>query len=447
MRLCVIGAGYVGLTTGVCLAYLGNHAICIDSDTEKIKLLRKGIIPIQEKGLKELMKEGISKGKLEFSEDLGRGVGRSDIIFIAVGTPALPDGNADLSAVKEVAAGIAANLESYRIIVIKSTVPAGTQRLMTSIIKANLKQPTDFDVVSNPEFLREGNAVSDTMHPDRVVIGADNMEAANKLSELYRPMNSRMVITDPESAEMIKYASNAFLAVKISFINEIANLCERVGADVNEVALGMGLDSRISADFLKAGLGYGGSCFPKDTRALVRLADEYGCSLGTVKSAIETNERQKLRPVDKLTDCIGDLKDKTVGVLGLAFKPNTDDIRQAPSLDIIGEIKRLGGKVKAYDPKAIPNAKKILDGIDYCKSAYRAAQDADAVILVTEWDEFKGLNLCRIKSLMKGTVFVDGRNLYDVDTMKDLGFEYYCIGRRDCGRSQKMRACIKTILP
>jgi len=433
MRLCVIGTGYVGLTTGICLAYLGNHVICVDSDTEKIKLLREGVIPIQEKGLKELMKEGISKGKLEFSEDLGSGVGRSDIIFIAVGTPALPDGNADLSAVKEVAAGIAVNLEGYSIIVIKSTVPAGTQKL-TSIIKNNLKQSIGFDVVSNPEFLREGNAVSDTMHPDRVVIGADNKEAANILSELYRPMNSRMVITDPESAEIIKYASNAFLAVKISFINEIANLCEKVGADVEEVAFGMGLDSRISAGFLKAGLGYGGSCFPKDTRALVRLADGYGCSLGTVKSAIEANERQKLRPVEKLAGCMESLKDKTVGILGLAFKPDTDDIRQAPSMDIIEEIKRLGGRVKAYDPKAIPNAKKMLDGIDYCKSAYRAAQGADAVVLVTEWDEFKGLDLCRLKSLMKGTVFVDGRNLFDVDTMEKLGFEYYCIGRRDCGR-------------
>ncbi|MGI6704072.1 MAG: UDP-glucose dehydrogenase family protein [Clostridia bacterium] len=431
MRLCIIGTGYVGLTTGVCLAHLGNNVICIDSDTDRVETLRNGVSPIHEEGLVEMMKESLSKGRIEFSGDLRYGVANSEIIFITVGTPSLPGGGADLSAVRRVAADIGENMEDYRIIVIKSTVPVGTHKLVSGIIKDKVKERASFDVLSNPEFLREGSAVFDTMHPDRVVIGAENREAAKVLAQLYQPVGGKVLVTDPESAEMIKYASNAFLALKISFINEIANLCERTGADVTKVALGMGLDSRISPHFLKAGLGYGGSCFPKDTTALVHLAREKGCTLKTVESAIEVNSVQRLRAVEKLKDALGDLGGKSVAVLGLSFKPNTDDMREAPSLDIIREILRQGGSIKACDPVAIPSATKSMPGVTYFEDAYKAAEGADALVLVTEWEQYKGLDLKRLKALMRRPVFVDGRNVYDVDKMLGLGFEYYCIGRPD----------------
>ncbi|MDD2574396.1 MAG: UDP-glucose/GDP-mannose dehydrogenase family protein [Bacillota bacterium] len=431
MRVCIIGTGYVGLTTGVCLAHFGSDVICVDKDAERVRTLKKGIPPIHEDGLKELMEGGRARGRLEFTGDLRYGVANSDIIFITVGTPSLPGGGPDLSAVRRAAAGIAECMDGYSIIVIKSTVPVGTQKLVSGIIKDKVMGQAVFDVLSNPEFLREGSAIFDTMHPDRVVIGADNPEAAKVLARLYRPIGGKVLITDPESAEMIKYASNAFLALKISFINEIANLCERTGADVTKVALGMGLDSRISPDFLKAGLGYGGSCFPKDTRALQDLARKNGCTLKTVESAIEVNEDQRLRAVEKLKAALGDLAGKTVGILGLSFKPNTDDIREAPSLDIIREIIGQGGSVKACDPAAVPNAKKAIHEVEYCDDAYLTAQGADALILVTEWEQYRVLDLKRLKSLMKRPVFIDGRNVYDVDAMPDLGFEYYCIGRRD----------------
>ncbi len=433
MKLCMIGTGYVGLTTGVCLAYLDNNVICVDRDKDRIGLLKKGVMPIHEEGLAEFMQQGVSKGRLEFSEDLGYGVTNADIIFITVGTPSVNGGEVDLTAVKEVAGGIAKCMDSYKIIVVKSTVPVGTQRLVTGIIADNLKGRSNFDVVSNPEFLREGNAVYDTLHPDRVVLGSDNFKAAKVLAGLYMPMGGRMVFTDPESAEMIKYASNAFLATKISFINEIANLCEKVGADVTKVALGMGLDSRISMDFLEAGLGYGGSCFPKDTLALITLADRHGCSLKTVKSAIEINESQRMKPVKMLQDCLGNLEGRKICILGLSFKPNTDDVRQAPSIDIIREIIRLGGRVTACDPIAIPNAGKVLDGVEFCEDTYQAAEGADAIVLVTQWNQFKKLDLAKIRKIMKRPVFIDGRNVYDVDTMLKLGFEYYSIGRRNYG--------------
>lgn len=431
MRLCIIGTGYVGLTTGVCLAYFGNNVICVDKDADRIKALKKGMMPIHEEGLKELMEKGMSSGKLEFTGDLGYGVANSKIIFITVGTPSLPDGDVDLTAVREAASGIASRMDGYRIIVNKSTVPVGTQKLVAGIIRRKLKKDVDFDVLSNPEFLREGSAVYDTLYPDRVVIGADNPKAAGVLARLYRPMGGKVLITDPESAEMIKYASNAFLATKISFINEIANLCEKTGADITKVAHGMGLDSRISPDFLKAGLGYGGSCFPKDTRALVKLAEKHGCSLKTVESAIAVNESQKLRPVMKLENCLGDLTGKTIGILGLSFKPNTDDIREAPSIDIIREIIRRGGRVKACDPAAVPNAKGILPEVEYCENAYSTAKGADALVLVTEWQQYASLDLKKLKGLMKRPVFIDGRNMYNAAAMTGLGFEYYCIGRRD----------------
>lgn len=437
MNFCIIGTGYVGLTTGVCLAYLGNSVICVDKYIKRVEMLKKGIVPIHEKGLEELMEKGVSAGRLQFTTDLCYGVANSKIIFITVGTPSLPDGDVDMNAVYGAAAGIAACMDDYRIIVNKSTVPVGTQKIVSDMISKRLKKDVGFDVLSNPEFLREGTAVFDTMHPDRVVIGADNPGAARVLARLYKPMGGKVLLTDPESAEMIKYASNAFLATKISFINEIANLCEKVGADVTKVALGMGLDSRISPHFLKAGTGYGGSCFPKDTRALIKLAEKNGYSLKIVKSVIEVNQDQKLRPVEKLKMSLGSLNGKTIGILGLSFKPDTDDIREAPSLDIIREIIRQGGQVKACDPAAVPNAGKMLPEVEYCDDAYSTAKGADALILVTEWKQYKDLDLKKLKSIMKRPVFIDGRNVYDPAAMRGLGFEYHCIGRGDSGRAGK----------
>ena len=437
MKLCIIGTGYVGLTTGVCLAYLGNNVVCVDKDMKRVEMLRKGIVPIHEKGLGELMGQGVSAGRLQFTTDLCYGVANSEIIFITVGTPSLPDGDVDMTAVYEAAEGIAECMDDYRIIVNKSTVPVGTQKMVTGIISERLKKDVGFDVLSNPEFLREGTAVFDTMHPDRVVIGADNPEAAGVLARLYKPMGGKVLFTDPESAEMIKYASNAFLATKISFINEIANLCEKVGADVTKVALGMGLDSRISPHFLKAGAGYGGSCFPKDIRALIKTAEKNGYRLKIVESAVEVNRDQRLRPVEKLKMSLGSLNGKTIGILGLSFKPDTDDIREAPSLDIIREIIRQGGQVKACDPAAVPNAGKMLPEVKYCDDAYSTAEGVDALILVTEWQQYKDLDLKKLKSLMKRPVFIDGRNVYDPDAMTGLGFEYHCIGRGNSGRVRK----------
>lgn len=431
MNICIIGIGYVGLVSGVCFAELGNKVICVDAVKEKIEKLNNGIMPIYEEGLKELCTRNYAKGAIEFTTDLEYGVKSSDIIFIAVGTPPLPSGQADLSCIESVAKDIALYMNDYKVIVNKSTVPIGTQKRITKIIRDSQMRPVDFDVVSNPEFLKEGTAVYDTMNPDRIIVGAESNKAIEILCKLHESFDAPVVVTDPESAEMIKYAANAFLATKITFMNEIANICEKIGADVSEVAKGIGLDSRIGNKFLKAGIGYGGACFPKDISALVKIGEKVGYDFKVIKSVVEVNKNQKLIPVEKLKRAMPTIKGKKICILGLAFKPKTDDVRGAPAIAIINEIQKLGGKVKAYDPVAMESAQNILKAIDYAKDAYDAVEGADAIILATEWKEFKNLDLKKVKSLAEGNVFIDGRNVFDYKTMKQLGFEYYCIGKKD----------------
>ena len=394
------------------------------------------------------MERNRADGRLSFSTDIGRGVRESDVVFIAVGTPTGNDGYADLTAVKEVAVIIARNLHSYKVIVNKSTVPVGTGDLVREIIKEHRPVPlptkehhpaplltkeglgeVDFDVVSNPEFLREGNAINDMLHPDRIVIGAPSQNVAMRILELYAPLERPMIITDVYSAEMIKYASNAFLATKISFINAIANICEAANADVLQVAKGMGYDKRIGADFLNAGLGYGGSCFGKDTSCLVSTAERLGCDFKLLKNVIEINAEQPRRFVDKMRAALGGLEGKTVGVLGLAFKPNTDDLRDAKSLEIIAQLLAERATVKAYDPIAMDNTRGVFPQIEYCSNAYEAAEASDAVAVITEWNEFKFLDLARVKETMRQPIIFDGRNIYDPERMRRLGFDYYCVGR------------------
>lgn len=430
MNLCVIGTGYVGLVTGTVFADLGNTVICCDNDASKVKMLSKGKMPIYEPGLEEMVGRNAADGRLSFSTDVGEGIRNSEVVFIAVGTPPGSDGYADLSAVKEVAKVIARNLDRYKVIVNKSTVPVGTGDLVREIIEINrIRTDVEFDVVSNPEFLREGNAINDTLYPDRIVIGAPSQNVAMRILELYAPLERPMIITDVHSAEMIKYASNAFLATKISFINAIANMCEKAGADVIQVAKGMGLDKRIGREFLSAGLGYGGSCFGKDTSCLVTTAEKLGYDFNLLKSVIDINTEQPKRFVDRIGEALGTLRDKNVAVLGLAFKPNTDDLRDAKSLEIISCLLAEDAKVRAYDPIAMDNTRKVFPQIEYCDNAYAAAKNADAVIIVTEWNEFKFLDLSRVKESMAQPIIFDGRNIYDPERMRRLGFDYYCVGR------------------
>lgn len=431
MNLCIIGTGYVGLVSGVCFAELGNRVICVDIDENKIAQLNNDIMPIYEKDLEEMCVRNRKNGRIEFTTNLEHGVKKSDVIFIAVGTPSLPNGQADLAQVEAVAKGIAKYMNGYKIIVNKSTVPVGTQKWVTQIIKENQVVEHDFDVVSVPEFLREGTAVYDTMNPDRIVIGSDSERATKIMMELHKPFNAPIVVTDPESAEMIKYAANAFLATKISFINEIANICEKVGADVKEVAKGIGLDHRISNKFLRAGIGFGGACFPKDTKALIKMGEQVGYNFKILRSVLEVNNNQKLKPFEKLKNALGDIKGRTIAILGLAFKPNTNDMREAPSVEIIKKIQRAGGRVKVYDPAAMETAKSILKNIEYAENPYDTVKNVDAIILVTEWEEFKKLDLERVRKLVKGNIFIDGRNVFNYEKMANLGFEYYSIGRRD----------------
>jgi UDPglucose 6-dehydrogenase len=417
------------LVSGVCFAQLGNKVICVDKDKEKINMLNKGIMPIYEENLEELCNQNRKNGNIEFTMDLEYAVKKSDIIFIAVGTPSLPSGDADLSQVIEVAKIIARFIQGYKIIVNKSTVPVGTQKLVTQIIKENMTADYDFDVVSNPEFLREGTAIYDTFNTDRVVIGTDSERAAKIMEELHKPFNAPILIVDPESAEMIKYAANAFLATKISFINEIANICERVGANVEDVARGIGLDKRIGEKFLNAGIGYGGACFPKDTKALVKIAEAYGYDLRIVKQVIEVNNSQKIIPYQKLLKVIPHLEGKVIGILGLAFKPNTDDMREAPSIEIIKKLITSGAVVKAYDPVAMEVSKNILKNVIYCNTSEEVFENADAVILVTEWSQFKNIEISKVLKTMNNNIFIDGRNMFDPKHMKEIGFNYLCIGK------------------
>jgi UDPglucose 6-dehydrogenase len=432
MNICVIGTGYVGLVTGACLAEFGMSLICVDNDQVKINLLKQGTIPIYEPGLEGLVVKNMREGRLSFSTSIEEGVKSSLVIFIAVGTPSHEDGSADLQAAEEVAKEIGRSMNGYKVIVIKSTVPVGTARRLKKLIQDHQTQPTPFDIVSNPEFQREGSAIEDFMRPDRVTIGAESEQAIAIMKDIYSALyliETPFVITGLETAEMIKYAANAFLATKVSFINEIANLCERMGADVHHVARAMGLDGRIGKKFLHPGPGYGGSCFPKDTRALSRMAQEKGYSFKILDSVIRVNEEQKKRMVGKIQEKVGDLRGKTVGILGLSFKPNTDDIRESSSMVIIRDLLAVGAKVKAFDPAAMDEAKAILPEVEYGKDAYDVAKGSDALVLATEWNQFRRLDLQRIKTLLKMPVFIDLRNVYDPDQMKRLGFNYCGVGR------------------
>jgi UDPglucose 6-dehydrogenase len=431
MNICVVGTGYVGLVTGAVFADLGNDVICVDNDAAKVANLEAGRMPIYEPGLEEMVARNVADGRLAFTTDLTAAVRRSVIVFITVGTPPKPDGQTDLSAVEDVASVIGQAIERYTVVVNKSTVPIGTGELVREVIEKHQTRPVPFDVVSNPEFLREGSAIEDTLRPDRIVIGAPTQQVAMSLLELYAPLERPMIITDVPSAEMIKYASNAFLSTKISFINAIANICERGGADVTQVMKGMGLDARIGAAFLSAGLGYGGSCFPKDTDSLVHTASALGYEFSLLRAVVEINRERAGHFVDLIAGVLHPVAGRTVAVLGLAFKPNTDDMREAKSVEVVERLVELGAAVRVYDPVAMPAARGILPAIvTYCESPYEAATGADAAALVTEWNEFKFLNLERLRAALRRPVVFDGRNLWEPERMRRLGFEYHSIGRR-----------------
>src|SRR5882724_937623 len=431
MNICVVGAGYVGLVTGAVFADLGNEVVCVDNLADKIDALQAGRLPIYEPGLEEMVVRNMSDGRLSFSTDLAAAVRKSVIVFIAVGTPPKVDGQADLSAVEAVAEEIGRAMDRYTVVVNKSTVPVGTGEFVREVIERHQRQPVPFDVVSNPEFLREGSAIEDTLRPHRIVIGARTQQVAMTLLELYAPLERPMIITDVPSAEMIKYASNAFLSTKISFINAIANICELAGADVTQVIKAVGLDARIGHAFLQAGLGYGGSCFPKDSDSLVHTAATLGYDFRLLRAAIDVNRERAEHFVAMITKALSPLDDRVIAVLGLAFKPNTDDMREAKSVEVIRRLVELGATVCTYDPVAIPNARRELPAdVTYCDSAYEAATGADALALVTEWNEFKFLNLERVRALMRRPVVFDGRNAWEPERMRRLGFEYHSIGRR-----------------
>ncbi len=436
MNITMIGTGYVGLVTGTCFAEFGHHVTCVDKIDEKIKKLEQGIVPIYEPGLESLVKKNVGEGRLKFTTDVSSAVPEADAVFLAVGTPTSRrgDGYADLTYIYEASREIAPHLNGYTVVVDKSTVPVGTARQVHRII-SETNPDADFDIASNPEFLREGAAISDFMRPDRVVIGVESERAEQVLREIYKPLyliETPIVCTTIESAELTKYAANAFLAVKISFINEIANVCEAVGADISAIAKGIGMDGRIGSKFLHPGPGYGGSCFPKDTLALMRIVQEYGENVRIVEAAVEVNAAQKARMVKKIRDALGGSEaGKTIGVLGLTFKPETDDMRESPSLSILPALLEKGAHIKAHDPKGMEEAKKYLpEGIEYVNNAYEASEDAHCVILMTEWNQYRALDLERIKESMKEPVFVDLRNVYDPATMKGLGFRYTGVGRK-----------------
>ena len=436
MKITMIGTGYVGLVTGTCLAEFGHHVVCVDKIEEKINRLKDGQIPIYEPGLEALVNKNISEGRLSFTTKLTEAVPEAEAVFIAVGTPTSRrgDGYADLTYIYAASKEIAAFLQGYTVIIDKSTVPVGTARQVERIIRQE-NPDADFDVASNPEFLREGAALHDFMRPDRVVIGVESIKARQVLQDIYKPLyllDTPIVSTTIETAELTKYAANAFLAVKISFINEIANVCESVGADVSALAKAIGMDGRIGGKFLHPGPGYGGSCFPKDTLALLRIVQEHGESLRIVEAAVEVNAAQKARMVKKIRDMLGGSEaGKTIGVLGLAFKPETDDMREAPALTILPALLEKGARIKAHDPKGMREAKKYLPTeIEFAVNAYSACENADAVILMTEWNQYRALDLEKIRDSLKEPVFIDLRNVYDPDKMKSLGFRYTGVGRK-----------------
>lgn len=432
MHIAVIGTGYVGLVTGACFAEFGVDVTCVDVDEDKIARLLQGIMPIYEPGLEQLVSKNAQAGRLRFTTDVAQAVQQSLVIFLAVGTPPKPDGSPDLSFVEAAAGSIADHMNGYKVIVTKSTVPIGTGEHIRELINARKKTRANFGVVSNPEFLREGAAINDFMRPDRVVIGSKDEEAIAIMKDLYRPLyliEAPFVITSLEAAELTKYAANAFLATKVSFINEIANLCDRIGCDVHDVARAIGMDKRIGSKFLHPGPGFGGSCFPKDTRALSSVARQYDCSSRIVDAVIEVNERQGENMLIKIRKLVGNLKGKTIAVLGLAFKPETDDMREAPAIGIIKSLLDDGAVVRAYDPVAKSEAMKVLPDIVYADDEYAAVNGADALVFVTEWNQFRALDLMRIHDLMKSPKIADLRNIYDPDDIREMGFEYVGVGR------------------
>jgi UDPglucose 6-dehydrogenase len=428
-NITVVGVGYVGLVTGVCFADLGNRVVCVDINEQKIEGLKRGVMPIYEPGLEELVTRNVRAGRLSFTASYAEGLKDAEFVFIAVGTPEGVDGEADLRYVRMAACSIADVMEHPVIIVNKSTVPVGTGDWVAGIIRESCSNDVDFAVVSNPEFLREGAAIGDFMSPDRVVLGSLSREAAERVAQLYLPLRATIMIADLRTAEMIKYASNAFLATRISFINEIANICEALGADVKEVATGMGYDKRIGHDFLDAGVGYGGSCFPKDVRALAYMAEIKGRHPQLLRAVMEINHYQRRAVVRKLEQALGSLRGKTVGLLGLAFKPNTDDMREAPSIHVAHMLRTAGAHVRAYDPVAMKVAARMVPEVELAEDVYTLAEGCDALVVVTEWNEFKNLDLARIQKLMSQPVLIDGRNIYDPVMMNELGFYYRGVGR------------------
>jgi UDPglucose 6-dehydrogenase len=430
MKIAVIGTGYVGLVAGACFADLGNHVICADVDEDKIDMLRGGEIPIFEPGLTEIIRINARMDRLEFTTDIERAVKESTIIFVAVGTPQGENGEADLSQVEAVAKTVGEAMDGYRLVVNKSTVPVGTGDVVGKIIQESQSENHPFDVVSNPEFLREGSAVHDFMHPDRVVIGCSNQASGQMVAELYEPLDAPIIVTDVLSAEMIKYTSNAFLALKISFINEIANICDQVGADIKEVVAGVGMDGRINPAFFGAGIGFGGSCFPKDTLALIDIAAKVGYDFRILRAAVDVNDDQPRRFVKGITNVLGGLAGKKTAVWGLSFKPNTDDLRESPALKAVALLKEGGADVTAYDPVSAEGATTLIPGLITAENPYDAAKGADALAVVTDWNMFKEVNLETLKRLMARPIIFDGRNIYDPEKVRAAGFEYFGVGRR-----------------
>ncbi len=432
MHIAVIGTGYVGLVSGACFAEFGTDVICVDVDATKIEKLNNGIIPIYEPGLDAIVKKNVEDGRLHFTTDIRSAVERAQVVFLAVGTPPQADGTPDMSYYRQAAKDVAEAMNDYKVLVTKSTVPVGTGKWLRDFVQENLKVNTEFGVASNPEFLREGAAITDFMRPDRVVIGSNEDRAIEVMKELYRPLyliETPIVITSLEAAELIKYAANAFLATKITFINEIANLCDAIGCDVHDVARGMGMDNRIGKKFLHPGPGYGGSCFPKDTRALTTVADQFGVETLIVDAVIEANERQRDAMIPKIEKLVGDLGGKRIGMLGLSFKPETDDMRESPAIEIVAELIKRGASIKAFDPVAMEESKHYISGIEYAHDEYDAIAGADAMVIVTEWNQFRALDLERVKSLLTAPKIADLRNIYEPREMRELGFEYVGVGR------------------
>ncbi|MFL6273567.1 MAG: UDP-glucose dehydrogenase family protein [Blastocatellia bacterium] len=432
MHIAVIGTGYVGLVSGACFAEFGNNVTCVDSDAIKIDMIKAGKMPIYEPGLEALVAKNVREGRLEFSTDINSALEKSLVVMLAVGTPSSVDGSADMSQIEAVALEIARALNGYKVIVTKSTVPVGAAGYIKRIIDENKRSSCRYSVASNPEFLREGAAINDFLRPDRVVIGCNEEEAIEILKDLYRPLyliETPFVVTNPESAEMIKYASNAFLATKISFINEIANLCDRLGADVHDVVKGMGMDKRIGGKFLHPGPGFGGSCFPKDVKALAAIARNVGYEMKLTEAVLSVNERQMASVIERIRRAVPDLEGKTVALLGLAFKPDTDDMRQAPALRIISDLQAAGATVRAYDPAAMEAARQVVSDVAFCEDEYEAARGSDALVIVTEWNQFRGIDFDRLKSVMRALNIIDTRNIYEPRDVRDAGFTYVSMGR------------------